>query len=139
MRKLSLGIAVISCFALAALSTSCSPEEYGPCSIPKTVALKQACFSGASPTCTSDYVFDCDSLLCGVYQGSAPFCTHRCVPATCPAGQDCSCPAGKDCKTACPEGAACVEWVRKSTAYYCLPQEYVTDPVAEQGGTVQNP
>ncbi|MFA5625336.1 MAG: hypothetical protein WC966_09845 [Bradymonadales bacterium] len=124
MRKLKLAFAMLMCFSLLVLASSCSPEEYGPCSIPKTTALKLACFDGPSPTCTSDYVFDCDSLLCGVYEGSDPFCTHRCVPQNCPEGKHCSCPEGKNCKTSCPEDAACVEWVRESTGYFCLPKQY---------------
>ena len=75
----SLGILFISALCLSA----CSPEEYGPCSIPNTKAHAVACSpmgNSATATCAADFVFDCDSLICGIYQSSDPFCTHRCVP-----------------------------------------------------------
>ena len=89
-------------------------------------------------TCTADFVFDCDSLICGIYASSDAFCTHRCIPTK----QECidsgipedkcndgdggymKCPAGQNCKKECPEGAACVEWVKGTAAFYCLPSEY---------------
>lgn len=124
----SLGILFISALCL----TACSPEEYGPCSIPNTKAHRLACSpmgNSGTATCTADYVFDCDSLICGIYQSSEPFCTHRCIPTAAECTSDkkfCEkCPDGFDCKGPgqCPEGAACVEWIKGTAAYYCLPAE----------------
>lgn len=149
----SLGILVVA----AAMLTACSPEEYGPCSIPDTTAHKAACAPKGEnnvATCTADYVFDCDSLICGIYADSNAFCTHRCVPtkdeclAAGIAESDCTetkylrCPDGASCKSKCPEEARCVEWIKGTAAFYCLPDEYgrgsagsastpVTTPVTE--------
>ena len=77
-------------FVSAVCFMACSPEEYGPCSIPNTKAHTVACSpvgaaaaedTFATATCAVDYVFDCDSLICGIYQSSDPFCTHRCLPS----------------------------------------------------------
>ncbi|MCL2326152.1 MAG: hypothetical protein FWC40_06635 [Proteobacteria bacterium] len=109
--------------------SACAPEEYGACSIPNTTAHQTACRPTASgaATCTADYVFDCDSLICGIYNGSDPFCTRRCVPTAteCNASNPefCECPAGRDCVTTCPQQAACVEWIRGRSEYFCLPRE----------------
>lgn len=127
-----LGILILSAVCLCA----CSPEEYGPCSIPDTTAHKAACApqgESKTATCTADYVFDCDSLVCGIYNSSSPFCTHRCVPTDDECTSDpqfCQeCPDGYSCKDKgkCPEDAKCVEWVKGSAAYYCLPKEYVNE------------
>lgn len=130
----SLGILFVSSLCLAA----CTPEEYGPCSIPNTKAYINACApqgNMATATCTADMVFDCDSLICGIYESSSPFCTHRCVPTEdeCKAsGHDSDyckkyreCPEGYSCvkEGECPEDAACVEWVKGTAAYFCLPKE----------------
>ena len=138
----SLGILFVSSLCLAA----CTPEEYGPCSIPPTKAYINVCASQgkmATATCAADYVFDCDSLICGIYESSSPFCTHRCVPtlAECKAaGHDddyCtkyrSCPEGYSCQNEgeCPEEADCVEWVKGTAAFYCLPKDKRFSTVAE--------
>jgi len=106
--------------------SACAPEEYGVCSIPNTSKYQSSCSStdGTAPTCVVEYVFDCDSLLCGKYNGDGPYCTYRCVPteAQCKAdgNTDCTCPEGKDCESSCPDGGACVEWTKGSSAYYCV-------------------
>lgn len=131
----ALGVAIISAVCLSA----CTPEEYGACTIPNTTAYKTACrdtvvtsddgksTTTKQATCTADYVFDCDSMLCGVYEGSSPFCTRRCIPSDCTCkGQEnclCDCPAGKNCEDECPDGAACVEWIAGSGSYFCLPED----------------
>ena len=125
----NLGILFVSAICFCA----CSPEEYGPCTIPSTSAHRAACAPQGTnniATCTADYVFDCDSLICGIYSNSKAFCTHRCVPTAdeCTSSDPkyCECPEGYDCKGQgeCPEDARCVEWVKGSAAYYCLPKEY---------------
>ena len=116
----------------AIMASACSPEEYGPCSIPNTVGHQVACSpigSAKTATCAADYVFDCDSFICGIYESSSPFCTHRCVPSesecnTPDKKEFCERPKGKNCKTKCPEDAASVEWIKGTSAYYCLPTEY---------------
>ena len=127
-----LGLAV----GFAACLNACNPEEYGPCSIPDTTAYKQACSPQGeqkTATCAADYVFDCDSLICGRYESSDAFCTYRCIPdsKTC-SGNFCGCPAGKKCKETCPEGAACVEWIPGTSNYYCLPADKGTAPERHQ-------
>lgn len=126
-RKLVLSslVAIVSCLAI-----SCSQEEYGPCSIPDTTAHRTACSpigDAKTATCAADYVFDCESMICGRYDSSDAFCTHRCVPKESECGgknpEHCKCPAGKDCVSECPDGAACVEWIAGTGAYYCLPQD----------------
>ena len=123
----SLGILI----GMAACLTACSPEEYGPCSIPNTKAHTVACApTGASSTatCAVDYVFDCDSLICGIFESSDAFCTHRCVPSADECNNKahpefCKCPEGKDCKSTCPENGHCVEFIRGTSAYYCMPDD----------------
>ncbi len=130
-----LGLAV----GFAACLNACNPEEYGPCSIPDTTAYKQACSPQGeqkTATCAADYVFDCDSLICGRYESSDAFCTYRCIPdsKTC-SGSYCGCPAGKKCKETCPEGAACVEWIPGTSNYYCLPADKGTAPERHTSST----
>lgn len=141
----SLGFLLI----LAGLLSACSPEEYGPCSIPSTSAHKAACAPQGEnqvATCTADYVFDCDSLICGIYSNSSAFCTHRCVPtkeeclksgidpSKCTEEHYLKCPAGASCKSPCPEDARCVEWVKGTAAFYCLPAEYGGSAATSGGG-----
>lgn len=121
-------IAILAC---AVLAVACSQEEYGPCSIPNTVGHQAACTplgDSKTATCAADYVFDCDSLICGIYESSDPFCTYRCVPSEseCTSSDPafCECPKGASCKSSCPEDAKCVEWIKGTSNYYCLPKEY---------------
>lgn len=143
----NIGILLVS----AACFVACTPEEYAPCSIPNTTSHKTACApmgDSRTATCTADYVFDCDSLICGIYNSSAPFCTQRCIPtvdeckmnvtdeAKCTESGDSrgvsylKCPANADCVSTCPEGAACVEWTPGTGGFFCLP--------ADKGGPVTN-
>lgn len=128
------------CFFMAStfVLSACSPEEYGPCSIPNTRAHRAACEPTGEDnvaTCRADYVFDCDSLICGIYSGSDPFCTRRCTPTieecnTKDNPEYCTCPEGKTCvaEGQCPEAASCVEWIKGTSEYYCLPNDKkVTD------------
>ena len=123
----SLGILI----GMAACLTACSPEEYGPCSIPNTKGHTVACTptgGSSTATCAVDYVFDCDSLICGIYDSSEAFCTHRCEPSqnecNSPAHPEyCKCPEGKSCKTTCPENGHCVEFIRGTSAYFCMPDD----------------
>ncbi len=124
----SLGILFVSALCLMA----CSPEEYGPCSIPNTKAHTIACSpvgDARTATCAANYVFDCDSTICGIYQSSEPFCTHRCLPSASECTSSVGCTkeeldaTGFNYKSSCPEGAACVEWVKGTAAYYCLPAD----------------
>ena len=144
MSKISLirniGILLVS----AACFAACTPEEYGPCSLPNTTGLRVACApmgESKTATCTADYVFDCDSLICGIYNSSTPFCTQRCIPneveckktvtdeAKCTVEGDSKgvsymkCPEGKNCVETCPEGAACVEWTPGTGGFFCLPND----------------
>ena len=91
----ALGVALVSTLCLSA----CSPEEYGACTIPNTTAHKAACLPAAfdagqsgeadetqgvsTATCTADYVFDCDSMICGIFESSDAFCTRRCIREDC--------------------------------------------------------
>jgi hypothetical protein len=132
-RHFFAGLGMVIGFAVCL--NACNPEEYGPCSIPDTTAYKQACSPQGdqkTATCAADYVFDCDSLICGRYDSSDAFCTYRCVPNADECNHKdpkmCECPAGKKCKSSCPEGAACVEWIPGTSNYYCLPASKGTAP-----------
>ena len=143
-----LGMAVGTALCLCA----CSPEEYGPCSIPDTAAHRAACKAdknsdSKTATCAAEYMFDCDSLICGKFENSPAFCTYRCNPEPehCNASHDlkdkegntydkfdkesrwyaenCAWDSKKDSKDVCPEGAVCVEWVPGTGDYYCLPED----------------
>ena len=142
-----LGMAVGTALCLCA----CSPEEYGSCSIPDTSAHREACkpAEGAkTATCYADYVFDCDSLICGKFENSPAFCTWRCNPDPefCNASrtktdgsgnpiytdfsvdsdwykENCAWPDDVNAKTTCPDNAPCVEWTPGTGAYFCLPQD----------------
>lgn len=72
-------------FGLALGLSACSPEEYGVCSIPNTSKARSACSAtqDQAATCVIEHIFDCDSLLCGVYNNDGPYCTRRCVPDVC--------------------------------------------------------
>ena len=131
----SIGILI----GLAACTTACTPEEYGPCSIPNTKAHTVACSpTGASKTatCAVDFVFDCDSRICGIYDSSDAFCTHRCEPTIsdncmqneCESADKeyCKCPDDvKNCKKpgSCPDGGHCVEFIKGTSMYYCMPDD----------------
>ena len=112
--------------ALGIAASACSPEEYSVCSIPSTGAYKNACTATnqQASTCVVKYVFDCDSLLCGIYNDEGPYCTRACTPApeACSAAgyTDCSCPEGVDCVSSCPDGGDCVEWTKGTSAFYCV-------------------
>ena len=153
----------LRCLALAAVVfavSACSPEEYGVCSIPKSSAsIASACGFAQAPegatqeeikaiedankvaSCAIDFIFDCDSLLCGVFRGSDAFCTYRCRPPKCNGSNGdykstgvygCDCDA-RGCKDECPGTATCVEWVPGTAEYYCLPSglEYNSNSSAE--------
>lgn len=127
----------------AVCMSACAPEEYGACTMPSTTSHKSACNpkkAGEKATCYADFVFDCDSLICGRFENSAAFCTHRCnpTPEECNAWRDvdtytsfdknsdwykdnCKWPEGTKVKDGCPENAACVEWTPGTGAYFCLP------------------
>lgn len=112
--------------ALAALvATACDPGPYGACTLPSSEALDDACSSGgsssgeteASSSCVIDFVFECESQLCGTFRGSDPFCTERCSGPT---------------DTSCPQSGVCLEWVPGLGEYYCVPQD-----LAPPGSVVQ--
>lgn len=101
-------------FALFSIGLACTPEDYGPCTLPSSEALNEACSpSGgddnttASASCVVDFVFECESQLCGTYQGSEPFCTVRCTDPT----------------DVCPGKGTCVEWIPGLGEYFCVPPE----------------
>ena len=131
----SLGIVL----GLAACMNACSPEDYGPCSIPDTSAHRAACSpqgENKTATCAADYVFDCDSLVCGRYESSDAFCTYRCTPpASRCTGEFCKCPEGKNCKETCPGEAECVEWIPGTGNYYCLPADKGKAPIRNNSST----
>ena len=81
--KLFGSIAIMVGLALGL--AACSPEEYGVCSIPNTSKARAACSAtqDQAATCVIEHIFDCDSLLCGVYNNDGPYCTRRCVPEFC--------------------------------------------------------
>lgn len=112
--------------AIGAAVSACAPEEYGVCTIPSTPKTRAACVATEtqSATCLIEYVFDCDSMLCGIYNDEGPYCTRQCVPsadACKKAGyDDCSCPPGKTCVDSCPDGGACIEWTKGTSAFYCV-------------------
>lgn len=133
MSHLKLFGSIALMVGLALGLAACSPEEYGVCSIPNTPKARAACSAtqDQAATCVIEHIFDCDSLLCGVYNNDGPYCTRRCVPTLCYnlpikdaqgkitgyeeptreivdgvevvkcGTQDVSCPAGKDCVDKC--------------------------------------
>ena len=107
-RYLALGS---SALLIALALSACTPEDYGPCTLPSSEALDEACSpsseDGAAASCVVDFVFECETQLCGTYDGSDPFCTERCEPDGDP----------------CPKDGVCLEWVPGLGEYYCVPQE----------------
>lgn len=112
-------------------------EVYHSCKIPDTKAHKVACspYNGKPGTCAVDYVFDCDSQICAIYEDSDPFCTYRCQPTSTECNSDnpdyCKCPEGKECKKTCPQGAHCIEYIKGTSAYYCLPDDIYRERYSE--------
>ncbi len=112
-------------------------KDYGSCKIPDTKAHQVACspYNGNPATCAVDYVFDCESLICAVYKDSDPFCTYRCQPSSTECNSDnpeyCKCPEGKECKKTCPQGAHCIEYIKGTSAYYCLPDDIYRERYSE--------
>src|SRR5690606_9468891 len=97
--------------------SACDPGPYGPCTLPSSEALDEACNpessegeneTTASASCVIDFVFECESQLCGTFQGSDPFCTERCQGLG---------------DTSCPENGVCLEWVPGLDDYYCVPRD----------------
>ena len=111
---------VLASALLLVAGIACDPEDYGPCTLPRSEALNEACEAShsdgdettpatdSSPNCVVDFVFECESQLCGTYNGSDPFCTSRCNDAA---------------DTACPKGGACLEWVPGLGEFFCVPPE----------------
>lgn len=123
-RTLRLGTfaAALLLVGLGLLTSACGPEEYGPCTLPRSEALNDACSSQTSegeagvpttktnPSCVIDFVFECESQLCGTFNGSDAFCTERCL------GEG---------DTACPKNGTCLEWVPGLGEYFCVPSDMV--------------
>ncbi|MDX9722557.1 MAG: hypothetical protein RBU37_17555 [Myxococcota bacterium] len=115
---------------IASLSVACAPEEYGACTLPQSEAIADACKppkenatgSQSASSCVVDFVFECESKLCGTFKGSDPFCTLRCTPES----EDC----GDNCvgNPPCPKGGSCLEWVPGLGTYYCVPTD-LYDPL----------
>ena len=107
--------------ALFSLGLACTPEPYGPCTLPSSQAMNEACSASggddnttAAASCVVDFVFECESQLCSTYQGSAPFCTVRCTDPA-----DASCPKVPETGVR----GSCVEWIPGLGEYYCVPAE----------------
>ncbi len=146
---LVLGIMMSSCLTMACSNDSQEePDDdvmdeasielnnqiYVSCSIPDKKAYKVACSAiGSKPViCAVNYVMECDSNICGIYNGSDSFCTYRCLPSRKECTTDVGC-TKKDLDMAatsyvekCPGKAACVEWISGTAAYYCLPRNIST-------------
>ncbi len=135
MSKFKALASVALTLAIGVAVSACAPEEYGVCTIPSTSKSRAACIANESQaaTCVVQYVFDCDSFLCGIYNDDGPYCTRQCEPSDDECREAgyvnedgtvnralCDCPEGKDCVSGCPEGGKCVEWTKGTSAFYCV-------------------
>lgn len=87
------------------LLSGCVSDLYAPCNVPDDGSFLSSCLSGqggADRSCVVEQALQCETRVCGKYQGSAPFCTQPCV-------------ADADC-----EGGVCREFVFQSGAKYCV-------------------
>ncbi len=135
-----VGLGVLLVMVLFLLQ-GCAAEEYGPCTLPRSEALDEACKvssdgSGATnaASCSVDFVFECESQLCGIFQGSDAFCTYRCVPERENPAECCNpldtnecgplfCVGGGEGTKECPKGGRCLEWVPGIGEFLCVPKE----------------
>lgn len=97
--------------ALAVLSlvvfTGCADDLYAPCDLDPNSQdpAVQLCGSdegGTDKSCVVESQAQCDTLICGRFNGSSAFCTKRC-------SADSDCPSG-----------ICTEFVFQSGAKYCV-------------------
>lgn len=93
--------------ALVVLSmTGCADDLYAPCDLdPADVdPVTRACASEAS-SCAIDNYPQCDTTICGRFEGSDPFCTTTC-------SQDSDCPGG-----------VCLQFTVGIPTKYCVDQQ----------------
>ncbi len=104
-----LGLMVSGILALASLVifTGCADDLYASCNLASDSqdAAVRFCGSdegGTDKSCVVENQAQCDTLICGRFNGSDPFCTKRC-------SSDADCPAG-----------ICTEFVFQSGVNYCV-------------------
>lgn len=107
-RGLGLLMLLAAVFALS----GCNDDLYAACTIsPDSSTLTQCVASGSTnqSSCVVEQQLQCDTRICGKYQGSDPFCTVKCV-----SDDDCS-------------GGVCREFVFQSGARYCVELHNIQD------------
>ena len=92
---------------LGTLFVGCADDLYAPCQLdPQSgdQAVRECGLDqqGSDKSCVVENQVQCDTRVCGRYQGSAPFCTQPCS-----SDSDCS-------------GGVCVEFVFQSGVSYCV-------------------
>lgn len=102
------GLVISGVLALASLTilSGCADDLYASCNLPDDSEDPAVRFcgsnDGADKSCVVENQPQCDTLVCGRFNGSQPFCTKRCT-------DDSDCPAG-----------ICTEFVFQSGAKYCV-------------------
>ncbi|MFU8805814.1 MAG: hypothetical protein ACNA8W_18525 [Bradymonadaceae bacterium] len=84
---------------------ACTDDLYADCTLDPDDSLLQRCVNESGETQTSCVVQDqlqCETRICGRYQGSSPFCTIECA-------------ADSDC-----DNGECREFVYQSETKYCV-------------------
>lgn len=96
------------------LLAGCADDLYASCELDsrsQDPAVQQcgANEPGESKSCVVENQTQCDTRVCGRFNGSTPFCTQRC-------SSDGDCPAG-----------LCVEFVFQSGAKYCVEEANIRE------------
>jgi hypothetical protein len=87
---------------VSVVASGCSGDLYGQCQIDEDDALLIECANSTTASCIVEEQLECETRICGKYQGSAPFCTIEC-------SSDGDCPSGR-----------CREFVFQSNRSFCV-------------------
>ena len=99
-------------FAVLLTTIGCGDDFGTECALPDNDVVRDACSSSNSDinqSCIVENIIQCDSRVCGVFRGSAGFCTKPCT--------------GEDDTTSCPSNAFCAEYVVGTGEFFCVKNE----------------
>ncbi len=101
IRFVPMTVALVGAVLMIGL-LGCSGDLYGQCQIPDDDALLVECATSSTASCVVEEQLECETRVCGKYQGSQPFCTIECA-------SDGDCPSG-----------ACREFVFQTNRRFCV-------------------
>lgn len=99
------GLLVLALLAslVVLLATGCSDDLYAPCKPDESLN----CSDQTAESCVVEPDFQCQTRVCGKFEGSTAFCTERC-------SADGDCPGGE-----------CKQFVLGTREKYCVPSDKI--------------